>query len=76
MPILKNESIYPFKEADYCKPRHIIVEGTYEEIGYDLGTLAKNEYGVKFVSTWPATGRRCWNGRRACFAPLTCRRMT
>jgi hypothetical protein len=47
MPILKNESIYPFKEADYCKPRHIIVEGTYEEIGYDLGTLAKNEYGVK-----------------------------
>ena len=47
MTIKKNEPIYPFKEEDYSKSRHIIVEGTYEEIGFDLGTLAKNEYGTK-----------------------------
>ena len=47
MSILKNEPIYPFNEGDYSKPRHIIVEGTNEEIGFDLGTLAKNEYGAK-----------------------------
>lgn len=47
MPILKNEPIYPFKDGDYSKPRHIVVEGTYEEIGFDLATLARNEYGAK-----------------------------
>ena len=47
MSILKNEPIYPFKIDDYTKPRHIIVEGTSEEIGYDLATLAKNEFGCK-----------------------------
>jgi len=47
MSILKNEPIYPFKEGDYTKPSHIIVEGTNEEIGFALGTLAKNEYGTK-----------------------------
>ena len=47
MSILKNEPIYPFQDGDYSKPRHIIVEGTNEEIGFDLGTLAKNEYGTK-----------------------------
>ncbi len=35
MAILKNEPIYPFKEGDYTKPVHIIVQGSYEEIGYD-----------------------------------------
>jgi|LGVF01.1.fsa_nt_gb hypothetical protein len=44
MSILKNEPIYPFKEGDYTKPRHIIVEGTNEEICFALGSLAKNEY--------------------------------
>ena len=47
MSILKNEPIYPFKEGDYTKPCHIIVEGTNEEIGFALGTLARNEYGTK-----------------------------
>jgi hypothetical protein len=47
MSILKNEPVFPFSKDDYSKPRHIIVEGTYEEIGFDLGTLAKNEYGCK-----------------------------
>lgn len=47
MSILKNEPIYPFKEDDYTKSRHIIVEGTNEEIGFALGTLAKNEYDTK-----------------------------
>lgn len=47
MPILKNEPIYPFKETDYSHPRHIIVEGSYEEIGFDLATLAKTEFGTK-----------------------------
>ena len=44
MSILKNEPIYEFKEDDYTKPKHIIVAGSYEEIGYDLATIAKNEY--------------------------------
>lgn len=47
MSIIKNEPVYPFKDGDYCKPRHIVVKGGFEEIGYDLGTLAKNEYGCK-----------------------------
>jgi hypothetical protein len=47
LTILKNEPIYPFNEADYTKPRHIIVEGTYEDIGFDLATLAKKDYGTK-----------------------------
>ncbi len=47
MSILKNEPVYPFQDGDYSKPRHIIVKGTNEEIGFDLATLAKNEYGAK-----------------------------
>jgi len=47
MSVLKNEPIYPANEGDYSKPRHIIVEGSYEEIGFDLGTLAKSDYGTK-----------------------------
>ncbi|WP_170386254.1 carcinine hydrolase/isopenicillin-N N-acyltransferase family protein [Ruegeria atlantica] len=47
MAIVKNDPIYPFKDSDYSNPRHIIVEGSYEEIGFDLGTLAKSEYGCK-----------------------------
>jgi len=47
MAILKNEPVFEFKDGDYCKPRHIIVEGSYEEIGYDLGKLAREEYGAK-----------------------------
>jgi hypothetical protein len=47
MAILKNEPVFEFKDGDYCKPRHIIVEGSYEEIGYDLGRLAREEYGAK-----------------------------
>jgi hypothetical protein len=47
LTILKNEPIYPFNDGDYSKPRHIIVEGTCEEIGFDLATLAKQDYGTK-----------------------------
>lgn len=47
MTIKKNEPVFTFKEGDYSKPRNIIVEGTNEEIGFDLATLAKNEYGCK-----------------------------
>jgi len=47
MAIIKNEPVFEFKDEDYCKPRHIIVEGSYEEIGYDLGKLAREEYGTK-----------------------------
>ena len=42
MAIIKNEPVFEFKDEDYCKPRHIIVEGSYEEIGYDLGTIARD----------------------------------
>ena len=47
MTIIKNEPLYPFQEANYSKPRHIIVEGTCEEIGYDLANLAKNDFNAK-----------------------------
>lgn len=47
MTILKNEPIFPVKDNDYTKPRHIIVEGSYEEIGFDLGMLAKRDYGTR-----------------------------
>lgn len=46
MAIVKNAPIYPFREDDYSKPRHIIVEGSHEEIGYDLATLAREDYGA------------------------------
>ena len=49
MSITRNEPIYPFTEEDYSKPRHIVVEGSNEEIGFDLGALARNEYGAKLV---------------------------
>ncbi len=44
MSILKNDPIYEFKDGDYSKPRHIIVAGSHEEIGFDLATIAKNDY--------------------------------
>jgi len=47
MSILKNEPIYPFKDGDYTHPRHIIVAGTSEEIGFDLASLARKDYGCK-----------------------------
>jgi hypothetical protein len=47
MAILRNEPVFPFKDEDYCRPRHIIVEGSYEEIGYDLATIGREEYDVK-----------------------------
>ena len=47
MSILKNDPIYEFKEGDYTKPHHIIVAGSYEEIGFDLATIAKNDYGCQ-----------------------------
>lgn len=50
MTILKNEPIYTPQAEDYTKPRHIIVEGTNEEIGMDLGKLAKEEYGTKLCA--------------------------
>ena len=50
MSIVKNEPIYPFKKEDYTHPRHIIVEGTNEEIGFDLGKLAKEQYGTKLCA--------------------------
>ncbi|MGB5318867.1 linear amide C-N hydrolase [Eudoraea sp.] len=49
MAILKNEPIYPFEKGKYCKPHHIIVKGSWKEIGFDLGTIGKNEYGVKLL---------------------------
>lgn len=46
MTIVKNEPIYTPGPDDYSKPRHIIVEGTNEEIGHDLATLAQQQYGA------------------------------
>ena len=44
MSILKNEPVFEFKDGDYCKPQHIIVAGSHEEIGFDLATIAKKDY--------------------------------
>ncbi|NJL54116.1 linear amide C-N hydrolase [bacterium] len=63
------------------KPRHIIVEGSYEEIGYELAMLAKEEYGSSlgaytdpiygaarreyFANNWPTMSERSKGVRRA-----------
>ena len=47
MSIIKNDSINALKSGDHSLPHHIIVVGITEEIGLDLATLAKNEYGAK-----------------------------
>ncbi|MBE5159995.1 linear amide C-N hydrolase [Vibrio parahaemolyticus] len=52
MAILKNEPLYSFSKDTYCKPRHIIVEGSYEEIGYDLAKLAQKEYGCSSLERY------------------------
>ncbi len=44
MSVLKSDPVFEFKDGDYCKPQHIIVAGSHEEIGFDLATIAKNEY--------------------------------
>ena len=49
MAILKNEPVFNFEDGDYCKPHHIIVKGSWKEIGFDLATIGKNEYGVKLL---------------------------
>lgn len=50
MTIIKNEPLYQFK--GYCKPRHIIVEGTDEEIGFDLAKIAQADYGVSSLTPY------------------------
>ena len=56
MPIVKNEPVYdPEKDYPgkcYMKPRHIIVEGTQEEMGYELAKLAQRDYGVKALAKY------------------------
>ena len=49
MAILKNEPVFNFKDGDYCKPHHVVVKGSWEEIGFDLATLGKSDYGVKLI---------------------------
>jgi len=44
MSILKNTPVLEVKDSDYSKPRHIIVAGSHEEIGFDIATIAKNDY--------------------------------
>lgn len=81
MAVIKNEPLYPFKKDTHCKPRHIIVERSYEEIGYDLAKLAQEEYGSTlgpyadpiygaarreyFAKNWPAMNERSKGARRA-----------
>jgi hypothetical protein len=81
MAILKNEPLFSFEERNYSKPRHIVVEGSYEEIGYDLAKLAQKEYGCSlgayadpiygaarrdyFANNWPSMNERSKGARRA-----------
>ena len=34
------------------KPRHIIIEGTHEEIGHELAKIAQRDYGVKTLAKY------------------------
>jgi len=56
MPIVKNEPVYdPEKDYPggcYLKPRHVIVEGTHEEMAYELAKMARRDYGVKSLSKY------------------------
>lgn len=79
MAVIKNEPLYPFKKDTHCKPRHIIVERSYEEIGYDLAKLAQEEYGSTlgpyadpiygaarreyFAKNWPTMNERSKGAR-------------
>ena len=81
MSIVKNDPVLEHRDGDYSKPRHIVVEGSYEEIGYDLGLLARQEYGCKlgvyddpcyararreyFERNWPQMAQRCQGVLRA-----------
>ncbi len=49
MAILKNDPVYPFEKGNYCKPYHIIVKGSWKEIGFDLATIGKDDYGVQLL---------------------------
>lgn len=57
MSIVKDEPVYD-PEVDYgaggcyMKPRHIIVEGTHEEMGYELAKIAQRDYGVKTLAKY------------------------
>ena len=66
MAILKNEPVYNFKDGDYCKPHHIIVKGSWKEIGFDLATIGKNEYGVKLL---PYYSPRLWQSAPGILGP-------
>lgn len=81
MSVLKNTPIYEFKDGDYSKPRHIIVAGSYEEIGFDLATIAKKDYDCELgiyddpiygkarktymETNWPEMAERAKGVRRA-----------
>lgn len=81
MGVVKNEPVFSSGDDDYSAPRHIIVEGTYEEIGYDLGLLARQHYDCKlgvydepcyaqarkeyFECNWPQMSQRCRGVLRA-----------
>jgi len=49
MAIVKNEPVYAFEKGNFCKPHHIVVKGSWKEIGFDLATIGKKDYGVELI---------------------------
>jgi len=57
MPILKDGPVFdPTKDYPggdcYSNPRRIIIEGTQEEMGYELAKVAQRDYGVKSLAKY------------------------
>ena len=52
MTIVKNKPLYPFNQGMYCRTHHIIVEGSNEEIGYNLAKLAQKEYNCNTLNPY------------------------
>lgn len=69
--LVKNEAVYdPEKDyagGCYMKPRHIVVRGTHDEMGYELAKIARGEYGVaalpKYTNATYGTAHRAYMER-------------
>ena len=52
-PIVKEEVILKQGEDSYQSVRHIVIQGTNEEIGKVLGDIAQKSYGIKDLAHYP-----------------------
>ena len=52
-PVVKNEVLLTKGKDSYQSVRHIVIQGTNEEIGKALGGIAKSSYGVAELAQYP-----------------------